>query len=156
MAKTTANKNNFKLISVIIRCFCVIVALSVLIISRYAFIFFVFAMLPAITSVTIDRRMDKYASSTVCAFNLMGVFPFLFNLLKSNVINNTAQVMLSTPFVWFTIYGCTSLGWLLIWGLPRFTSKIFLGRTKYKIEAIIREQNDLMDEWGVQVQGKNF
>jgi hypothetical protein len=109
-------------------------------------------MLPAITTFTIDKKSNKYASSTICAFNLIGIISSLANLLNSTSIDEEAQNMISDPIVWLNAYGCTSIGLLLIWIIPKFTSNIFLAKVKYKLQRIHNEQLKLVKDWGEQIQ----
>lgn len=139
---------NLKGINTGIKILIFIAGSVIVVLSKFAFIFFTIAMLPSFTAIFIDKRINKYASSTLCAFNLIGLMPYVFNISKSPDSNAIAQSYLTNIYVWFVIYSSTALGCFIIWTFPEFTAKIFQIRAEGKIRKIQEDQEKLCEEWG--------
>lgn len=129
-----------------------ILAITVFIISRYAFTFFVLAILPSITAHMIDKNNPKYASSTIAAFNMSGVLPYLMDLWRAQDPTSMARSFIGNINVWFAVYGITSLGWLVIWGLPQICAKFFQTKSAIRMEMLRNEQAKILEEWGPEVK----
>ncbi len=144
-------KNEIDAIVLSLKFFVVIIGIAILIISVYAFVFFILAMLPSFTAIMIDRRISKSASGTLCALNLTGVLPYIFKLWHSSDVNSTAQLFLTDFNVWSVIYLTTSLGWLLIWILPHMCSRVFEIRSANKAKSLDDKLKALRDVWGDEI-----
>jgi hypothetical protein len=144
-------KNETDAIVLTLKLFIVIIGGAILLISTYAFVFFVLAMLPSFTAIMIDRRMSKSASGTLCALNLTGCLPYIFKLWHSAEINATAQGFLTNFNVWAVIYLTTSMGWLLIWLLPQACSRVFEIRSVNKAKSLDDKLKALRELWGDEI-----
>lgn len=135
----------FKIISVLI-------ALAMLLISGYAFVFVILALMPTIVAFAIDRRNSKAASNTIGAFNMVGLMPYLVELMQSGIeASAKAQLMLTNINVWFVVYGSASMGWILVWIVPQVTGSYFVYREDVKVKRYLKEQRELYEEWGAKV-----
>lgn len=146
---------NIRLMSLTVKIISCIVAISVLFISRYAFVFFILGMLPTIISVLVDKRINRFASSTISAFNLIGILPFLFEIYTSRTVNETAQAMLTNTYVWFVVYASAALGWVFIIIIPQISAKLFITRAEIKVKGLEEIQAKLVEEWGKEVKNNN-
>ncbi|KKB96368.1 hypothetical protein SZ25_00518 [Candidatus Arcanobacter lacustris] len=156
MANNIPNKKSgAKVLMYSIRLLIVIISFAILLISRYAFTFFIIAILPSLASFAIDKRLNKSASSTICAFNLMGVSPYIFTLWRSGGINEMSQTFIINPFVWISIYGTTSIGCMMLLLLPKITSHLFKIKSAHKLVQIEQEMKDMVELWGDEVINKN-
>jgi hypothetical protein len=151
---TQKKKSGSKVLMSSIRILVVVISFAILIISRYAFAFFIIAMLPSLASFAIDKRLNKSASSTICAFNLMGVSPYIFTLWKSTNINEMSQTFIIDVFVWISIYGTTSIGCVLLLIIPKFTSHLFKIKSARKLIQIEQEMKDMAELWGDDIINK--
>ncbi len=124
----------------------------ILIISKYAFMFFIFGMLPAIIASLSDKSQNRYASSTIIAFNLVGVLPFIFRIFGGENIDLAAHSLVSNIKTWGLIYSTTAIGWVMLWFMPILSSRIFYARAQLKIRKIEKQQRDLVEEWGSEVR----
>jgi hypothetical protein len=145
-------KDSLRLLTLVIKISSLIIGIAILVVSRYAFTFFLISMLPTIVSTMVDKRMNKFASSTISAFNLVGVMPFLFEIGRSPSINTTAQHMITNIYIWFAIYSSAALGWVCIWAVPQITGKIFVTRATLKIKHLENVQHKLVEEWGNEIK----
>jgi hypothetical protein len=154
MGKTNDKSKDQSLagIKIFIRIIFIISGVLILAISRYAFIFFIFAILPSITALSMDKRSNKFASSTICAFNITAVMPYLFDFLTAQDISASAKQFIGNIHIWFAIYGTTSLGWVMIWSVPQICGKIFQARALTKIHQLKTRQNAIIEEWGPQIK----
>lgn len=140
---------------IITKIISVIIGIIILAISRYAFTFFILAIMPSITAVVIDKRSNKFASSIICAFNITGIMPYLSELWNLDEINDIAKRLISDIHVWFGIYGTTSLGWIMIWAVPQICGKVFQTRALVKINQLKTRQLQIVEEWGPEVKSVN-
>lgn len=104
---------NFKFASSLIKVIAVVIALMVIVISRYAFIFFATAMLPTIFAIFFDKNEYRCLSATICSFNLIGVMPYLIRVWEANSVDYLAQQLLADVGTWMIIYGAALIGQLL-------------------------------------------
>jgi hypothetical protein len=147
-AKAGGAKDNLSGIVIAVKFIIFITGFCVLLISQFAFLFFTLAMLPSFTAILIDRRLNKCASSTLCAFNLIGIAPYIFSLWHSPDINGMAESFLIDVYVWLIIYGSASMGCITIWAIPQLTAKIFQAKSDSRILRIEEEQSELREIWG--------
>lgn len=143
-------------ISIIVKIFLISISLIIMVFSKITFLLTIIAILPSIVALFIDKRINRYASSTLCAFNLTSIVPYLTQLLDSFNIEQEAYRMINDIYVWLAIYSFTSLGWLIIWLVPQLTGKMFNNRAVKKIEKINIEQVELIATWGLNDQATHI
>ncbi|OJV15805.1 MAG: hypothetical protein BGO27_07825 [Alphaproteobacteria bacterium 33-17] len=138
--------------TIFLRVIGFLVAFGMLLISGYAFVFVLLALLPTIVAVSIDKRSSRAASNTIGGFNILGVLPYAVELLQEGLgASSKAQAMLTDLTVWFIVYGSASIGWILIWVVPQVFGSYFVYREERKIKTYLDEQKKLYDEWGPKV-----
>ncbi|MDF2964859.1 MAG: hypothetical protein K0Q51_247 [Rickettsiaceae bacterium] len=150
MQQDTAD--NFKYTSSVIKIIAAIIALGVLFISKYVFVFFIAAMLPTVGAMIIDKRETKCVSATICTFNLIGVLPFLFEILRSSNMNSSAKFIISDILTWLTVYIAAFVGQLVIWILPEIIAKIYLAKSTIMISILEGKRDKLCEEWGIDMK----
>ena len=124
----------------------------IFIISRYAFVFFIIAMIPAVLAAFFDNHENKSMSATICTFNLIGVLPYLFQLWGSANINVASKWILSDLETWITVYFLSFIGLLFIWLLPSLVAKLYTAKSKLEIENLEKELVSLNEEWDLQLE----
>lgn len=149
MSNEFQNENNFKYTSLVIKIIALVIAIGVIFISKYIFIFFIASMLPSIVGVMFDRNDNRCASATICTFNLLGVLPFLFQMFKSPSISNAAKIIISDIFTWGIIYTAAFMGQLIFWIFPSLVVKFYLAKSSLKAYQLEQERDKICAEWGI-------
>lgn len=153
--KNTQVSKSSKGSSLITKIMLISLGISTIIISTHAFIFYIFSILPSIVALFTDKRVSKAASSTITAFNLIGIFPYLIDFWQApNEAAFAAQSFMSRTEVWFRVYIFSAIGWVFIWAIPTITGYIFLLRIERKIRRLKKLQDELVDEWGNTIKYK--
>ena len=138
-------------LSVILKVIAAMVALATLVLSGYAFIFFMLAILPTIVGFFIDRRASKAASSIIGAFNMVRAMPYMNTMFRSEDIGAAGERMINDIHSWFYIYSTAGIGWMVVWLIPQFWAMIFVARAEDKIKSLRQMQSELAEEWGEEV-----
>lgn len=147
MTSNTSEKE-FIFASSLIKVIAVVIALIVVVISRYAFIFFSAAMLPTIFAIFFDKNHHKCLSATICSFNLIGVLPYLIRIWDSNNIDYVSKHVLSSPDTWMVIYGAAFIGQLIYISLPLLIAKFYTSRIKVQIKKCQKQHEEICTKWG--------
>lgn len=147
--KDAANDKNFKFAAALIKIIAVVIALMVMVVSKYAFVFFSAAMLPTIFAIFLDRNNHKCLSATVCSFNLIGVLPYLINMWASNSVDYTAKQIIVSANSWLVIYGAATVGQLVYILLPLLLARIYMTRIKMQVKKYETERQAICDAWGI-------
>lgn len=140
---------NFKFASSLVKIISVVIALMVIVMSRYAFIFFTAAMLPTIFAIFLDKNAHRCLSATVCSFNLMGVMPYLVKIWEANSIDYLAKNLLADVSTWMIVYGVALFGMLLYITVPLLVVGIYATKTKRRIENYKKQHKKLCEEWDI-------
>ncbi len=143
------NDKNFKFASSLIKVIAIVIALMVMVISKFAFIFFAAAMLPTLFAIFFDRNYHKCLSATICSFNLIGVIPYLVRMWESNSIDHTAKTMLADINTWMVIYGAAFMGQLIYFALPLLFVKVFVARMQVRINSLEKEHKEVCKNWDI-------
>ena len=146
------SEKNFTFASSLIKVIAVIIALMVVVLSRYAFIFFSAAMLPTIFAIFFDKNNHKCLSATICSFNLIGVLPYLIRIWGSNNIDYVSKQVLSSASTWMVIYGAAFIGQLIYISLPLLIAKVYTSRIKVQIKKHLKQHQDICDKWDIEVK----
>ncbi len=119
---------------------------------RNVFLFSFLAFLPTLSSSLWDKKPGRFASKTVGAFNLTGMFPYIFAITASGSPDIVARNTLYDPMSWLLIYGFSIFGWGLIYLVPQLTLIFLEIKSKYTINKMEKFQEDLLKEWGDEVK----
>jgi hypothetical protein len=149
-----SKEQNFKFAASLIKIIAFAIAIMVLVVSRYAFIFFSAAMLPTILAIFFDRNIHKCASATICTFNLIGVLPYLIRLWNSNSINSMAKSVIVDVDSWMVIYGAAFVGQLLYMSLPLLIVKLYAAKVQVQTTGIEKQYLQISEEWGIPIDKK--
>ncbi len=115
--------------------------------------FFVFAgLIPLLCSILWDKKPGRFASKTVAAFNVTGMFPFIIAIVSSGSPDSTALTITQNPNTWTLVYGFAIFGWSVVILIPRITLIFLEIRSKYLIKKMEKFQQDLLDEWGEDIR----
>lgn len=144
-------EKNFKFASSLIKVIAIVIALMVIVISRYAFIFFAVSMLPTIFAIFLDKNEHRCLSATICSFNLIGVMPYLIRMWESSSIDYLAKQLLADIGTWMMIYGAVFIGQLLYVSMPLLIVRIYAARMKVRVSKYQKQHKELCAEWGIDV-----
>lgn len=150
------HKSNFKGIGTLTKMIIYLSLAVVLVFSINAFLFLFFAVLPTIISSFIDKRSEKHVSSTIAAFNLIGVLPFLIKFFFTPALDRYAQSLLGNSEAWMYVYTNVFIGVMIIWCLPQVTSLYYIMAAHKKIKTLKSRQQELEDYWGEKLNPKKF
>ena len=147
--KQKTEENNFKFAAVFIQIITFAIALFLIVISRYAFIFFSAAMLPTVIAVFFDRNSHKCSSATICTFNLIGAMPYLMRLWESPSINSMSKMIIADIDTWITIYGAAFIGQILYISMPLLIIRIYSAKARVQASALEKKYNKICEEWSI-------
>jgi hypothetical protein len=151
MSKEKTDKS-FKFAASLIKFIAIIIALMVLVISKYAFIFFAAAMLPTIFAIFFDRNSHRCLSATICSFNLIGVMPYLIRIWDSASVDYVSKQILADVGTWMVIYGAAFMGQLLYASMPLLIVKIYSAKMKVQISKYENKHKTLCENWGIDLK----
>jgi hypothetical protein len=143
------NDKNFKFASSLIKVIAVVIALMVIVISRYAFIFFAAAMLPTIFAIFFDKNDHRCLSATICSFNLIGVMPYLIRVWEANSVDYLSKQLLADVGAWMIIYGAALVGQLLYASMPLLVVRIYSARMRVRAKKYQNQHAELCEQWGI-------
>lgn len=145
-------ENSFKFASSLIKVIAVVIALMVLVISKFAFIFFAAAMMPTVFAIFFDRNIHKCFSATICSFNLIGVMPYLIRIWQSNSIDYVAKQVLAEVGTWMIIYGSAFIGHLIYATAPLLVVKLYSAKLQLQIDNLQKQHDTLCKEWDIEIK----
>lgn len=140
---------SFKFATLFIKIIAFCIALLVLCVSRYSFVFFSSAMLPTIIAIFADRGGHKCASATVCTFNLIGVLPYITRLWNSNSMNEEAKSLIVDVNTWLVIYALALVGQLAYWALPNLFARLYIAKARVQVNMLTDQRNRICADWGI-------
>lgn len=141
--------DNFHYVTTFIQIICLFVGLIVLIVSKYGFVFYSAAMIPGVVSVFVDKNEYKCASATLCTFNLIGVLPYVVQLMHGDGSTSSVQSMISNIKVWFIIYGTALLGQVIYWIVPLLVAKLYIIKSSIEATLHASERDRLCSDWRI-------
>lgn len=145
---------NFKFASALIKIIAVVIALMVIVISKFAFIFFAAAMMPTLFAIFFDKNSHKCLSATICSFNLIGVMPYLIRMWESRSVDYVAKQILADISTWFIVYGAAFIGQLLYISIPLLFVKIYSAKNQIRIKKLEAQHEDICHEWGIETKSR--
>ncbi len=110
-------------------------------------------MIPSIVAFIVDRTKGRMRAMTVGAINFAGCTPFLVEVFKKGNDISTAVSYIMEPRTIVVMYMAAGMGYLIDWALTGIVSSIMVQRAKARIKEIHKQQKDLVDRWGPEVNG---
>jgi len=115
---------------------------------KNVFLFVLIALLPLMVSVLWDKKPGRFASKTVAAFNITGIFPYLLAIASSGSPDSIALATIYSSKTWMLVYGFALFGWAVILLIPKITMIFLEIKSKYMIAKMEAFQQELLNEWG--------
>lgn len=85
--------------------------------------------------------------------NFAGLSPTLVDFVLGAASFSRALELVSNVFVLVVIYGAAAVGWVLVLALPPATAIVLGVITDSRIQALRKEQRQLIEVWGEDVAG---
>lgn len=131
-----------------------VVALGLLVIAAPALIVLFVGMAPTAVAIFIDRDPEKHAAISVAALNFAGLSPNLADFIWGTASLGQALALVSNVFVMVVIYGAAAAGWILVLLLPPVSAIVLGVITDNRIQALRKDQTQLVEDWGEGVAGR--
>jgi hypothetical protein len=110
------------------------------------------ALVPTLVSILWDKKPGRFASKTVAAFNVTGLFPYIMAIVSSGAPDSVALATMYEAKTWFLVYGFAVFGWAVILLVPKITLIFLEIRSKLLIKRMEKFQQELLDEWGEEIR----
>lgn len=131
-----------------------VVTVALFVVAAPALILLFVGMAPTAVAILIDREPEKHAAISVAMLNFAGLSPHLADFVLGSASLGQAMALVSNVFVLVIIYGAAAAGWVLVLILPPVTSIVLGSMTEGRIEALRKEQKQLVEDWGEGVTGR--
>jgi hypothetical protein len=119
---------------------------------KSVFFFIFLALSPTLISILWDKKPGRFASKTVAAFNITGMFPYIVAIASSGSPDSVALATIYDPKTWGLVYGFAIFGWSVILLIPKITLIFLEIRSKFMIKKMETFQKELLDEWGEEIR----
>jgi len=125
--------------------------IGIIFVLRLSSIFLLIGMLPALVVILVDQHPEKLWSKTVFAFNLAGVYPYIYDLYYHQKPEGTAAILkqMSDSSMWLVVYGAAAGGYLAMWLCPQLAEFFMRIVNKRRIQNHQNKLRYLNDEWGI-------
>lgn len=132
--------------------FCTI-SVGLMVIAAPALIVLVVGMVPTAVALSVDRDPKKLGAVSVAAMNFAGTSPYLVGMVLGDASLSHTLELITNVFVLAVIYGAAAAGWLLVMALPPVTTIVLRIISDARIDALRKEQSQLVEDWGEGVGG---
>lgn len=119
---------------------------------KSVFFFVLISLTPLLLSILWDKKPGRFASKTVAAFNVTGMFPYIMAISSSGSPDSVALAAIYEPKTWVLVYGFAIFGWAVILLVPKITLIFLEIRSKYMIKKMEKFQQELLNEWGEDIK----
>lgn len=111
-------------------------------------------MMPTIAASVVDRSREKFLTLSVGLFNAAACLPFVLYLWHiGNTLDNALELMVQARTI-IIIYVIAALGYVIDFAITGIISNILVQRGQARIKAIEKRQKELIERWGLKVNGK--
>lgn len=117
-------------------------------------VLFFIGMMPTIAVRLTERSKQRTRVLTVGFMNFAACFPFWFKLVQSGHKFDVALSLIADPFNIVVMYGGALVGYLIEWGLSGVIAGMMVQRGHKRLEAIKKNQEELIERWGREVSGE--
>ena len=111
-------------------------------------------MLPSIVAFFADRTSKKNKAITVGAMNLSGCTPFLLDLWLHDNDFEKSFLIITDPMAIIVMYSAAAVGYLIDWAMTGIVANVLYHRGVARQDAILREQEALVERWGPEITGR--
>ena len=108
-------------------------------------------MLPTFVAFIIDRSPQKYLTYCVCAMNITGVFPGIYELWTTQNNISLALKIVTNIFDLSLMYLSAAIGWFIYSVVPPIIRVFIKVIAQQRINLLRGQQQNLVQEWGENV-----
>ena len=108
-------------------------------------------MLPTFVAFIIDRSPQEYLTYCVCAMNITGVFPGIYELWTTQNNISLALKIVTNIFDLSLMYLSASIGWFIYSVVPPIIRVFIKVIGQQRINLLRGQQQNLIQEWGENV-----
>lgn len=116
-------------------------------------ILLIWGMIPTVVIAAFSRKKDRTRAITVGSLNLAGCTPFLLHLWSIGGTIEDSVIIATDPRFMIVVWGAAGLGYMVDWALSGIVATVLVERAKSRVEAIHKEQDELVERWGREVKG---
>lgn len=113
-------------------------------------------LMPTIAAAVVDNSKGKSLTLSVGILNLAGCFPFVVDLWQSTNpkdIQEAIKIAIDVRTI-IVIYLAAALGYVIDYLTTSIVSNLMLQKASSRIKKIAKIQNEMIDRWGLKVNGK--
>jgi hypothetical protein len=147
--KDANNHYGFGMVSVFIKVISAMLGVGILSLTSYGFVFYSAAMLPSVITIFVDRHPQRCASATICAFNLIGVLPYLVQIWTHDNVDHVIKSLTGDIKTWIIVYGSSLIGQMVYWCVPYLTVKLYITKASVQSTLIASERDKICADWGI-------
>lgn len=118
---------------------------------KYAYIFFMLAVLPAFVALVTDLTPNRRNFQAVLACNLAGTLPYLHQMTAQNSPQIVNSIM-KNPSTWLVVFASAGMGWVLLWACPHIMHGILTVAGAAEVQRRTHAQEKLVEEWGAEIK----
>lgn len=111
------------------------------------------SLLPMFVAFFVDPTRKKLKAVTVGAMNMAGCMPFLMELWTTDHTLEKAFNIIFDPMAIIVIYAAAGVGYLIDWTMTSLVANIVYQQALLRKKAIEERQAQLVERWGLEVNG---
>lgn len=145
-----AKKRSFG--SVLFVLFSIPASLAMIVFFQAGFLFVLLGLMPSMVAYFVDTATGKPTFKCVLSCNLAGMIPTFADVLISESMPATMQMLMNDLFTWFIVYGSAAGGYALLTTCRTLTLIGIIITWDARIESFLKKQEKLVKEWGPKVK----
>jgi len=119
--------------------------------DKSIFAFVLASLMPSAIAWFLDRTPTMVLTRTVLPLNLSCVIPFSLQIYYADSESQQLNATMDDMWSWITVYSASGFGYLLYYLLPKIIAIYISLRTEKKRRDLQEKQEELREEWGVEV-----
>lgn len=127
-------------------------SLVLIVVLQGGFVFVVFGLMPSLVAYFVDGHTGKPTFKTVLAFNLAGILPTMNDVVQSDSMGATMQVLMGDAYSWFLVYGAAACGYGILLCSRSLTQIGIIITDQTRTDMLTKKQAALVEEWGQRVK----
>lgn len=145
MLEQDSIEKNFRFASSLIKIIALMIAIMVLIISKYAFIFLAAAILPTVFTIFFNKNHHKCLLETIYSFKLIGIFSYFIRIWESKSVNFLSKQILLYIKTWMDNIRCC-IYWSIILPMPLLIIKIYSVKVQVQVRKYKKQYKELCNQ----------
>ena len=114
----------------------------------------VIGMAPSIVAFIVDKRPGKLTARAIGYLNLAGCLPYAIKLWTGQNTISGVLLLVGEPSALMIMYSSAAVGWMLNFIMTPIMTAYLAVQHEAKARSIGNRQEELIKEWGGEVQGQ--